>query len=199
MRVLVVFAHPTKDSFCGSIMKAIVQELNSLHHEVEILDLYANNFCPVMSLPEWRAYESPIAGELGELQRYADQLHTAEGLIWIFPTWNYGLPAILKGYIDRIWRPNIAFRIDIKRKIIFDSFPNIKLFIVATTFGSNRIINAILGNPCKRLLRSLRRHLPRNCRYIWFAAYGLDKPSPRQLNRFLKKISTTTRNAVAPR
>ena len=99
MRILIIFAHPSRESFCGSILAATLEELAAQGHELDLLDLYAERFNPVLSEGEWRCYEKSIGPEI---QRYADQIHFADGLIWIFPTWNCGLPAILKGYVDRV-------------------------------------------------------------------------------------------------
>jgi NAD(P)H dehydrogenase (quinone) len=63
-----------------------------------------------------------------EIHLYAKQIHRADALIWIFPTWNNGLPAILKGYVDRVWKPNVAFRFDHSDNIRFDSLDNLNFF-----------------------------------------------------------------------
>jgi putative NADPH-quinone reductase len=119
MHILIIFAHPTRHSFCGSILTEVLTEFAAREHEVEVLDLYAEGFNPVLSRPEWQAYETCLSGDI---QPYADQIRRSDGLVWIFPTWNYGLPAILKGYLDRVWKPNVAFRIDKSRKVHFDLF-----------------------------------------------------------------------------
>src|SRR5258707_11591065 len=113
MRVLVVFSHPTRESFCGAVLSEVLEELATGGHHAEVLDLYAEKFDPVMPRLEWQAYDGAADHQI---QRYVDQIHRSDGLIWIFPTWNYGLPAILKGYVDRIWKPNVAFRLDQDRK-----------------------------------------------------------------------------------
>jgi NAD(P)H dehydrogenase (quinone) len=192
MRVLVVFSHPTRDSFCGSVLGGVLEELATAGHHAEVLDLYAEKFDPVMPEPEWQTYEGPADHQI---QRYVDQIHRSDGLIWIFPTWNYGLPAILKGYVDRIWKPNVAFRLDQGRKVIFDSFGNLRFFIVATTYGAGWLPNTFVGNPCKRLMsRCLRRHFSSSSKFVWLALYGLDKPSPPRLDGFLGKVRLAIRS-----
>src|SRR4051812_19896577 len=119
MRVLLVFAHPSRESFCGAILATVEQALNAKGHQIELLDLYREKFDPVMSKLDWQSYE---ALDHPAVQPYADQIRRSDGLIWIFPTWNYGMPAILKGYVDRVWAPNIAFRLDETRTVHFDSF-----------------------------------------------------------------------------
>jgi putative NADPH-quinone reductase len=172
-------------------LTALQDELTNYGHQSEILDLYAEAFNPVLSGSEWEHYETSNSPEL---ERYSDQLRRATGLIWVFPTWNYGLPAILKGYIDRVWKPNIAFRIDARRNLHFDLFLHIKFFIAVTTFGGGRLTNTFLGNPCKRVLtRCLRRLFTSSCQFTWLALYALDKPSDRRIGRFLLKVRSVTR------
>ncbi len=195
LRVLVVFAHPTRESFCGSILKEILDELSFAGHHAEVLDLYAEKFDPVMPKTEWQAYERSASHEI---QRYVDQIRASDALIWVFPTWNYGLPAILKGYVDRIWKPTVAFRLDEYRNVIFDSFDNLRFFLVATTYGAGWLSNIFVGNPCKRVLsRCLRRHFSSNSKFVWLALYGLDKPSSRSLHRFLRKVRLAVRSNSA--
>lgn len=195
MRVHVVFAHPAKLSFCGSILSAVVEELVQAGHDVDVLDLYAENFNPPLPLEEWKTYEGPAGSAI---QAYVDRLKRSNGIIWIFPTWNYGLPAILKGYVDRVWKPNVAFRIDERRTMHFDQLGNLEFFIVATTFGASWLINALCGNPCKRtVVNGLRRHLSHKSTFAWLAVYNLDKPSPAKLERFLARVRAKTRACAA--
>ena len=195
MRVLVIFCHPTRESFCGSILTTVLEELGSRGHETEVLDLYAEKFDPILSKSEWQSYEASVHPDI---QRYADQIRRSDGLIWIFPTWNYGMPAVLKGYVDRIWKPNIAFRLDQARNVHFDSFKNLKFFIVATTYGAGWLVNTFVGNPCKRVVASgLRRHFSSSSTFEWLALYNMDKPSPRRLKRFLEKVRLKVRTNTA--
>lgn len=191
MRILVVFAHPTRTSFCGSILSAVLEEITSAGHDIDLLDLYADNFDPALREEEWLSYEN-LAGPA--IQTYVDQLRRSAGLIWIFPTWNYGLPAILKGYVDRVWKPNVAFSIDSARRVHFGQFGNLKFFIVATTFGSSWLINALSGNPGKRVVANcLRRHFSRSSGFAWLAMYNLDKPRLHNMERYLAKVRRITR------
>jgi putative NADPH-quinone reductase len=195
MRILIVFAHPSRESFSGALLAIALEELASQGHELDLLDLYTERFDPVLSQREWRCYEKEIDPEI---QRYAERIHLADGLIWIFPTWNNGLPAILKGYVDRVWKPNVAFRIDRYHNVRFDSLENLNFFVAITTYGASWRASALVGNPCKRLLvKGLRRHLPLRCGVAWLAIYGMDKPSPRQLKLFLEKIRQTLKDYPA--
>jgi NAD(P)H dehydrogenase (quinone) len=97
MRFLVVYAHPDSDSFGSSLFERVLSALKDAGHQAEILDLYADHFQPVMSTIELRSYYD-LNADRGEVKSKIDQLLRCEGLIFVFPTWWYGMPAILKGY-----------------------------------------------------------------------------------------------------
>jgi putative NADPH-quinone reductase len=191
LKVLVVFSHPSRSSLCGSILEVVLKELETRGDRVELLDLYVERFDPVLSLDDWMNYEATASENI---QRYVDQIRVADGLIWIFPTWNYGLPAILKGYVDRIWKPNVAFRLGENREVIFDRFAHLRFFVAITTFGAGWLPNTFVGNPCKRVLSSgLRRHFPRSTHFNWLALYDVDRAHPRRVDRFINRIKSSIR------
>src|SRR5947209_12868781 len=106
MRILAVHAHPTKDSFNADLHRAVMERLRSAH-EIDNCDLYAERFQPVIDEPDFRAYMKEFIPP--DLERHAERLRNAQALLFMFPTWNYGMPAIVKGYFDRVWRPGISF------------------------------------------------------------------------------------------
>ncbi len=108
MRVLVVYCHPKPDSFAAAMRDAVVDGLNQAGHEPQIVDLYAEDFDPRFGAHEHAAYENPNENGQG-LERYTDQLRWADGLVFVFPTWWYDMPAMLKGWLDRVWLPGVAF------------------------------------------------------------------------------------------
>jgi NAD(P)H dehydrogenase (quinone) len=106
--VLVVYCHPNETSFASTLHQTVLKALRSGGHEVTDLDLYADGFRPVMSREERREYEDP-AQYRAAIKKYALQLAETEAIVAVYPTWWYGLPAMLKGYFDRVWAPGIAF------------------------------------------------------------------------------------------
>ena len=110
MRVHVVFAHPSATSFASAIRDQVVRVLAAHGHEVDELDLYAAGFSPVLTPAEWAAHVkggAHLAGVAAEVER----LRKAEALVLLFPTWWFGMPAILKGWFDRVWAPGVAFHL----------------------------------------------------------------------------------------
>jgi NAD(P)H dehydrogenase (quinone) len=111
MRVLVIYCHPTETSFASELHRAVLGALRGRGHEVTDLDLYADGFRPAMSREERQEYEDDPARYHETVAKYASQLARAEAVVAVYPTWWYGLPAMLKGYFDRVWAPGIAFDI----------------------------------------------------------------------------------------
>ncbi len=110
MRYLVIYAHPDHNSFHAAIHECVVATLSASGHEVDDCDLYTEGFQPVLSWEERQAYYDVgrnRAAVLSEIER----LERSQGLIFVFPTWWYGMPAILKGYVDRVWVPGFAFEL----------------------------------------------------------------------------------------
>jgi NAD(P)H dehydrogenase (quinone) len=117
MRVFIVHAHPETKSFSGAMTRTATEALRAAGNEVAISDLYAMGFNPVsdrrnfttMSDPAYfrqQAEEAHAASHDGfatELQQEMDKLFWCDVLILQFPLWWFGLPAILKGWVDRIF------------------------------------------------------------------------------------------------
>jgi NAD(P)H dehydrogenase (quinone) len=100
MRVLVVYAHPLRDSFAAALRDVIVARLREGGHEVDHCDLCAEGFDPVLTPEERRAYNT-AQPDLAAVESHVARLRAAEVLVLCFPTWWYGMPAILKGWFDR--------------------------------------------------------------------------------------------------
>lgn len=107
MKHLVVYAHPSSESFNHSILETTVRTLEKKGHEVNVRDLYAMNFQPVLHLDDLAAMKKgEIPSDIRQEQEYITQTDT---IILIYPIWWTGLPAIVKGYIDRIFAYGFAY------------------------------------------------------------------------------------------
>lgn len=108
MKHLIIYAHPVQDSFNHQIYQSVQQTLERSGHTVAVRDLYALNFDPILSEQEMAdcyAGEAPREDVLKEQQYIKD----ADSLIFIYPIWWAGMPAILKGYIDRVFSYGFAY------------------------------------------------------------------------------------------
>jgi len=106
MNIFVVIGHQNQGSFCHAIAAAAVEELKAAGHEVAYHDLYAEKFDPI--LPH---EEIPKDAELDPVvARHCRELAAADGYIVVHPNWWAMPPAILKGWLDRVWRQGVVYR-----------------------------------------------------------------------------------------
>jgi NAD(P)H dehydrogenase (quinone) len=186
MRFLVVYAHPVESSFHAALHRRVVETLTAAGHEVDDCDLYAEGFQPVLSREERRAYHDAGANR-AFAPRDIDRLLRCEGLVLVFPTWWFGMPAILKGYFDRIWLPGVAFSLaDGQTRPLLH---NIVRFSVVTTYGSPWWLIKLMGDPNRRVLMGgIRQLLSRKARTQWLAKYHMDFADEASCARFLEKV-----------
>jgi putative NADPH-quinone reductase len=188
MRVLVIFAHPLEDSYAAALRDVVVQTLSASGHKIDLCDLYKETFDPVMSAHERSVYRDTVYNSeaVGE---YVQRLRQAEGVVFVFPTWWYGMPAILKGYLDRVWLPGVAF--EFGPQAIRPLLTGMRLFGVITTTGAPQWFTRIyMGNPSRKvLMRGLARLLAaRSAERFWLALYGMDNTTLATGNAFIEKV-----------
>jgi putative NADPH-quinone reductase len=187
MRVLLIYCHPRPDSFCAALRDAAVSALESAGNSVEVQDLYAERFSPALSGEERALYYDEDENRRG-IERYVAPLQWAEALLLIYPSWWFGLPAMLKGWLDRVWVPGVAFRLD-GRGGLEPKLSNIRRIGVITTYGSRRWVLWLLGRPDWRIFhRALRTLCARGCRLDWLALHGMDTCTSLARRRFLTKV-----------
>jgi len=105
MRILVILAHPDESSFNHAIAKAVVECLERNGHDASFHDLYAEDFAPLLF-----ADEIPKDARLPAVVKdHCEEIRQAEGIIVIHPNWWGQTPAVLKGWLDRVIRPGVAY------------------------------------------------------------------------------------------
>jgi len=108
MKVLVVFVHPRRDSFTGAVLDSFLEGLNDAGHEAAVADLYGEGFDPRFGDADFSHFNGlgPIPEEIRDEQR---RIESADGLVFIFPVWWWSTPAMLKGWIDRVFTGGWAY------------------------------------------------------------------------------------------
>jgi NAD(P)H dehydrogenase (quinone) len=107
-KYLIIYAHPNHESHSGYMLEQITKKLKEKNESFEIIDLYALNYNPVLQNEElYSSGRKKISSQNQEFQR---QIKEAKKLIFIYPTWWQNLPAILKGFLDRVFTAGFAFR-----------------------------------------------------------------------------------------
>jgi len=110
MKTLVIIASHSKNSFNNAIKEKAVASLKEKGHEVAVRDLYELNFSPVLTASD---FEKLHSGNLPEdILKEQEYVSWAEKIVVIYPVWWTGMPAILKGYFDRIFLFGFAYKID---------------------------------------------------------------------------------------
>ncbi len=110
MKVVVVVAHPNPASFNHALAAAAAASLRALGHEVVVQDLCADGFDPLMPAAEF-AKDAALPPDIA---RRCAELASAEGLIVVHPNWWGQPPAVLKGWLDRVVRPGVAYEFRIR-------------------------------------------------------------------------------------
>jgi putative NADPH-quinone reductase len=192
MKVHVIYAHPVDESFSAAIHRTVVETLIRSGHEVRDLDLYALGFDPAMPARERIDYHTPGLNE-APVRDQVEDLRWAEALVFLFPTWWYGMPAILKGYLDRVWLPGVAFHLPADGGRIQPGLTNIRKLAAVTTHGSPWwFMKFWMLEPNKAVLfRGLKPLLAPGCRTAWLAHGSMDKSTPESRRRFLAKVERT--------
>ena len=101
MKILLVYCHPNPASFTASVKDTALSALQASGHEVDVLDLYAEGFEPVMSREERLGYHTPGENR-APVASHLDRVKAAEGLLFVYPTWWYAQPAMLKGWLELV-------------------------------------------------------------------------------------------------
>jgi NAD(P)H dehydrogenase (quinone) len=186
-RVLVVYCHPNPESFTAAARDRAVATLAARGHDVRVDDLYADGFEPEMSCGERMTHKEP--GIAPQLLRYAEDLRWAQALVLVYPTWWSGQPAMLKGWIDRVWVAGVAWELPPGANVVRPLLRNIRRIVVITGHGSSKLVNALEGEAGKRTVtRSMRAMCSRWTRTRWCAAYRLDTADADARERFLRKV-----------
>jgi NAD(P)H dehydrogenase (quinone) len=187
MHVLLIYCHPRADSFCSALRAAAVSALEAADHTVEVRDLYAEGFEPALSAEERGGYYRESANLHG-VEEHVSALRRADALLLVYPTWWFGLPAMLKGWFDRVWLPGVAFHLR-EAGGLEPLLPNIRRIAVITTYGSPRWLLWLIGWPDRRMVRGGFRPLcARRCRLDWIALTHMDTCTAEQRQRFVTKM-----------
>ncbi|MEP7241347.1 MAG: NAD(P)H-dependent oxidoreductase [Devosia sp.] len=193
MRVMVLHAHPVETSFSRALCNAVLETLRGSGHEPDLVDLYAEGFDPVLSRDARLGYHDVPDNITADLKPYVDRLMATEAIVLVFPVWNYGFPAILKGYFDRVFMPGVSFVLvggdgPDKGKLV-PNLKHIKKVAFVTSYGGDRLRTMIMGDPPRRMARrwgwvTFGGWLPPK----YLALYDMNNVTPQQLSGFIDRV-----------
>jgi NAD(P)H dehydrogenase (quinone) len=186
MRILLLYAHPNPDSFTGALRRTATAALARAGHEVDVCDLYAEGFDPVLSREERHAYLD-VPENRTSVESYVRRIEQAEGLVLVHPVWNFGYPAILKGFLDRVFLPGVSFRL--VDGLTTPALTHIRVLATVTTYGSTRWRAFLMGDPPRRLAkRMLRILVAPGAKSRYLALHDMNRQTPGGREAFLIKV-----------
>jgi putative NADPH-quinone reductase len=185
----VVHCHPLADSFNHALFQTMVAALESRGHEVVATDLYREGFEPAMRAQERSSYFRARYDDSG-VSMHADLLRRVDGILFCFPHWWFAMPAMLKGYFDRVWGPGIAFAHDPAGGRIKPLLTNVRVFGVVTSYGSPWwVTRLVAGDPGRKvLMRALKPMCGPRVRSFYLAHYDMDRSTPASRQAFLERV-----------
>lgn len=219
-RVLVIHCHPVSKSFSEAAAEAVVKGLHSAGHEVRLKRLYNTGnkedcyngatFPPALTEEERIGYHikenvvirskqedlCKIPTLAIEVKEAVADLRWCDSLVFVYPTWWFNFPGVLKGYLDRVFLPGVAFYLpDAKNSRrsgstgLVAGLVNINKIGVVTTSGASRATTFYAGDNARRFLsRGFRALCAPNCQLMWHQLYDISSRSRPQRERFLREI-----------
>jgi putative NADPH-quinone reductase len=191
MRVMVLYCHPVETSFNAALHTATVDALKASGYDVDDCDLYAENFQAVMTRQERIDYHDETINTK-PVQGYVDRLRAAEALVLCCPIWNYGYPAMLKGFTDRVFLPGVSFKLANGK--VGPNLWHIKKIAAVHTYGGSRFRTILMGDaPRKAFKRTLRALVHPLAKSRYLALYDMNRNDEATRKAFLARVSATMR------
>ena len=186
MRALVVLCHPAPSiyrSFCRAIADGVCENLRGRGYDVTLIDLYRENFDPVLSWEEHQRKTSLVS----YVQRHSALVREADTLVIVHPDWWGAPPALLKGWIERVMRSGVAYRYvgaEFERQRAVGLMQGTALVVVATSDGEE-------GGESHVSLQAVWRNIATFCGFTDFSLavmHTLSKSTLHQRREFLKRV-----------
>ena len=186
MKAMVLYAHPCPESFNAAVHETVVSTLEGRGWEVDDCDLNAEGFMPVLTELERRGYhDQPV--NIEPVAEYVDRIRKAEALIMVFPVWNFGYPAILKGFLDRVFLPGVSFALGDDGKVRLN-LRNIRKLVACTTYGGKRTRAMLVGDPPRKCVTRAVWHVCRPDKTRYIALYDMNNNKEPQLKAHLARV-----------
>lgn len=189
MRVLYVYCHPLPESFHAGLRAEALAGLAEAGHEVDLLDLYAEGFDPILSEEGRRNYHDTALNRVG-LENHVERLMRAEGFVVQFPTWCFGFPAMLKGYFDRLFMPGVGFDISDPAHVK-PLLGHIRKVAGISTYGRPRWRAIAMADPPRKMVkRYLRWYVGPRASVDYHALYHMNVATAAQRDGFKARVRT---------
>lgn len=184
-RALVLYAHPCEESYASALHKTAVEALTARGWDVDDCDLYAEGFSPVLTAEERRGYHE-VGPNRAPVEDYVKRIEAADALILSFPVWNFGYPAMLKGFFDRVFLPGVSFRLEEGK--VMPNMTHIRKIAAVTTYGGTRMRAFMAGDPPRKLVTRHLWHVTRPTKLKYLALYDMNRVTDTQLANHLAYV-----------
>ncbi|MHA7885999.1 NAD(P)H-dependent oxidoreductase [Roseicyclus sp.] len=184
-RALVLFAHPCPESFSSALHATVVERLGKAGWKVDDCDLNAEGFSPVLTEEERRGYHDEPAN-ITPVAEYVERLRAADALVMVFPVWNFGYPAILKGFLDRVFLPGVSFRLEDGK--VKPNLTHIRKLAAVTTYGGTRMRAFLVGDPPRKCVTRAVWHVCRPEKMRYLALYDMNRADDAKRGAFLARV-----------
>ena len=192
-RVLVVHAHPDPVSFSRALCDLVVRVSGEVGNEVRVHDLYDVGFSPVVSANEW-SLRGATPETKPHLAPFFEDVMWCDTLVFAYPTWWSGQPAVLKAWIDRVLANDVAWSLDETTGHVMPALRNVTRIVVVTTHGRSKSVNLFCGRAGRAvIMRSVRRLCSWRCRARWLALYSVDRSTRFERDRFMQRVERVLR------
>ena len=186
---MVVYAHPVDTSFNAAVYATVIEALRGAGNQVDACDLYAESFPAVMSREDRLLYhQSPDNRALAE--PWIKRLEAAEALVMVFPTWVFGPPAILKGFLEKVFVPGFAF--ELVNGKVQGALRHLRRVGGVSTYGGTRWRALLAGDPPRKLFtRILRAYVGPGVPISYLSCYDMNRNQTPELKAFLAHVRAT--------
>ncbi|MCR4284241.1 MAG: NAD(P)H-dependent oxidoreductase [Parcubacteria group bacterium] len=149
-KVTVILGHPSRESFCGSIMQSYIDGAKESGKEVREVYIGDLKFDPIL----WKGYSS--IQELEEdLKKAQEDMRWADHLVFVYPTWWGGMPALMKGFVDRVFLPGFGFKFNKGQPYPDRLLSGKSAHLIVTMDNKQKISEKLFGAPSVVALKKI--------------------------------------------
>lgn len=191
MRAVLIVAHPHPDGLTHAIARRARSGLEAGGHSVIVHDLYEEGFRAAMTAEERHAYHGDHPSLDPLVDEHIADLRQAEIVVFVYPTWWSSVPAVLKGWFERVMLPGVGFVFDATGKVR-PGLTTVRRLVGISTYGSSWIsVKAVNDNGRRTIMRAMRLSTGIRTRRTWLGLYSIDASNHARRTKFLDRVETT--------
>jgi len=191
MATLIIYVHPETKGYSSSILKEVKKNLRLKKEKFELLDLYKMNYNPVLSAKEhYSSGNKFVSKQNREIQ---EKITKVDNLIFIYPDWWSSMPAMLKGFIDRVFVKGFVFNYNSKGTV--KKLLKGKKVLAFISHGGPRVYHLMVGEGAATLMKSaIANHCGMKAKIVnFYSAFNLTDKKRIKIN---KKVARTIKNFI---